>query len=140
MEFKGYTWEVLDDRIVFTRNPSTEGISKYSLQTDVVVGKPYKLVNNAGMFLFCELLNLIVVVIMFDQILRVFAGRKLGQDAIAFNVISVKDASKQPRYEPFQYAFIPSGEPDTEALNTIVKFVNLTVFGHPGISLSSQRI
>jgi len=83
---------------------------------------------------------LIVVVIMFDQILRVFAGTKLGQDAIAFNVISIKGASKLPRYEPFQYTFIPSGEQDPEALETIVKFVNLTVFGHPGIFLSSHRI
>ena len=71
---------------------------------------------------------------MFDQILRVFAGRKLGQDAIAFNVISIKGTSKPPRYEPFQYTFIPAGEPNTEALETIVKFINLTVFGKPGIT------
>ena len=51
MEFKGYTWEVLDDRVVFTRNPATEGISTHPLQADVEVGKPYKLVNNAGVSL-----------------------------------------------------------------------------------------
>jgi hypothetical protein len=88
-----------------------------------------------------EFLNfLTLVVIMFDQILRVFAGRKLGQDAIAFNVISIKGSSKSPRYEPFQYTFIPSGEPDLQALNTIVKLFNVAVFNHPGIFLSSHRI
>ena len=51
MEFRGYTWEALNDRVVFTRNSATEGISRYSPQTDVVVEKPYKLVDNAGMSL-----------------------------------------------------------------------------------------
>ena len=72
-----------------------------------------------------------IVVLMFNDILRVHAGNKLGQDAIAFNVVSIKGSSKPPRYEPLQYAFIPIGEPNEENLQRVVKLINLAVFGHP---------
>lgn len=81
-------------------------------------------------------LILIIVTIMFDDVLRVFAGRKLGKDAIAFNVITTKGTSKLPRYEPIQYAFIPKEELRPEELGKLVKYLNLAIYANPGSYLS----
>ena len=107
----------------------------FKLQTNCQVENPtqFKLTNNACTF--GNLLQvLIVVVIMWEDILRVSAGSKLGRNAIAFNVITTKDTVKPPRYEPVQYTFFPLDANDDDAkLQKLVKFINLTVFGHPCI-------
>jgi Diacylglycerol kinase catalytic domain len=69
---------------------------------------------------------------MFDDVVRIFAGRKLGKDAIAFNVITAKSTSKLPRYEPSQYSFIPKEQLSPEELGKLVKYLNLAVYANPG--------
>jgi hypothetical protein len=76
---------------------------------------------------------------MFDDVLRVFAGRKLGEDAIAFNVVAVNGTSKLPRYEPIQYAFIPKKQLSPEELTTLVKYLNLAVYTNPGTYFVSSH-
>ena len=74
---------------------------------------------------------------MFDNILHVSAGKKFGQNAIAFNIIVAKGSTKPTRYEPIQHLFIPDGDNSDAKLVELVQYVNLTVFEHPCI-LSSD--
>jgi hypothetical protein len=76
---------------------------------------------------------LILVEIMFDDILHVSAGKKFGQNAIAFNIIAAKGSTKPIRYEPIQHLFIPDGDNSDAKLVELVQYVNLTVFEHPCI-------
>jgi hypothetical protein len=104
------------------------------------VEKPtqFKLTNNACTLRFLVKV-IIVVVIMWEDILLVSAGSKLGQNAIAFNVITTKDTVKPHRYEPVQYTFVPlDANNDDATLRKLVKFINLTVFGHPCIPSPSS--
>src|SRR5271169_2155707 len=74
---------------------------------------------------------LIVVVIMFDDVLHVSAGKKYGQNAIAFNIIAARGSTKPIRYDPIQHLFIPDGDNSDAKLVELVQYVNLTVFEHP---------
>jgi hypothetical protein len=81
--------------------------------------------------------HLIVVLIHFSNVLRVFTGHKNGTDYLQINSIERRGAENKPWFEPMEYRFIPRDKATPrESLETVAKYINAAVFRDPGTSQS----